>query len=169
MGQYQQWLLAQEIDRRLKAEVETLETELLYLKDRIAILEQAAPQTENVILRALQAYLRGQVGVESGWSGLPSPETPRLPFGQQVPYASLPSSQMGPAPKDMRAFFDQREQTHSTLPPPWLQLNRAAETGGTAHGVDAETRRLNENIQRWFERWHRESNSIEQPEGVKNE
>jgi hypothetical protein len=57
MGQYQEWLLAQEIDRQLKTEVEALETEVLYLKDRVAFLEQTVSETDNVILQALQAYL----------------------------------------------------------------------------------------------------------------
>src|SRR5579885_2281691 len=60
MGQYQQWLFAQEVDRHLRAERETLETELLYLQDRIAIMEQAVPEVENRILQALEQYFQAQ-------------------------------------------------------------------------------------------------------------
>ena len=61
MGQYQQWLHYQAIDRRLQTQVETLEAELAQLKEHLHILEQqqpeATPLTDNPIVQALFAYL----------------------------------------------------------------------------------------------------------------
>jgi hypothetical protein len=81
MGQYQQWLHYQEVDRRLRAELETLETELAHLQDSIhenpqAIQsssngemphEQPAFQMHNMIIRLLASGLNqhastGQAG-----------------------------------------------------------------------------------------------------------
>jgi hypothetical protein len=47
MGQYQQWLHYQEVDRRLRAELETLETELAHLQDSIHENPQAIPSSSN--------------------------------------------------------------------------------------------------------------------------
>lgn len=176
MGQYQQWLFAQEIDRRLKAEVETLETELLYLRDRIAIFEQAVPESENVILQALQEHLQNQAGaerqgeegsispMEPGWQGLPRLETPRAEMEGPAPYFPGMYSQMEMA-GDMLAFFEKRPQTDARFPA-WLrhERGRAAATRDGEHQVDEETRRLNENIQRWFKRWHRQMTGAAQSE-----
>lgn len=63
MGQYQQWLHYQEVDRRLRAELEALETELAQLKEVVclteAAFEQLPPQKENVLIRILAAGLNG--------------------------------------------------------------------------------------------------------------
>lgn len=190
MGQYQQWLLAQEIDRRLKAEVETLETELFYLQDRITILEQVVPATENVILQALTQHLQDQTGQKQQpgtstqsqtvtdeqeqpvWSALPRLETPSAPAapGEEiVPYLPRAYSQREMS-EDMLAFFDKRSQTDPKLSA-LLQRERqrASATGENAHLVDEETRRLNENIQRWFVRWHRQITAGAPTEEVENE
>jgi hypothetical protein len=61
MGQYQQWLHYQAIDRRLQTQVDTLEAELAQLKEHLHILEQqqpeATPLTDNPIIQALFANL----------------------------------------------------------------------------------------------------------------
>jgi hypothetical protein len=81
MGQYQQWLHYQEVDRRLRAELETLETELAHLQDsmhehpQVIQLssngeiphEQPALQMHNLIIRLLASGLNqyastGQAG-----------------------------------------------------------------------------------------------------------
>ena len=153
MGQYQQWLYAQEMDRRLRAEVESLETELLYLKDRVAILEQTLPETENVILHALLVYQRDQEnqasarmdssgsGPLSRWDNLPDAETPRPPAGSTAPYYFGLRSQQGLKPENMLTLFEQREHAY---PAPWQ--HRSEE-----RPIDTEIRTQNENIQRWFE------------------
>ncbi len=181
MGQYQQWLYAQEMDRRLKTEVESLETELLYLKDRIAVLEQTLPETENVILHALLAYQQNQAereqharartgrGVVSGplpsWDGLPSVETPQPPAMGTAPYYFGQRSEQGLLPGDMLAFFSKREQAN----PGQRQQQRADDNNVEKRPIDEETRVQNENVRRWFERWHREIDSRPQPEGWQHE
>ena len=61
MGQYQQWLHYQAIERRLRTQVETLEAELAQLQEHLNILEQqqleATPLTHNPIIQALLANL----------------------------------------------------------------------------------------------------------------
>jgi hypothetical protein len=189
MGQYQQWLLAQEIDRRLKAEIETLETEFFYLQDRITILEQVVPATENVILQALTTHLRDQAMPEqppeketqnqpavslqgqpsqAAEKGLTTPHTPTS-SEENIPYLPHAYSQRDMS-EDMLAFFDQRSQTDPKLSA-LLQRERqrASKAGESASLVDEETRRLNENIQRWFIRWHRQIANNEQAEEVKHE
>lgn len=169
MGQYQQWLYAQEMDRRLQAEVESLETELLYLKDRVAVLEQTLPETENVILRALLIYqrdqanreLQGRARADSGgsgqfprWSNLPNMETPQPSASSAAPYYFGQHSRQGLQPEEMLALFERREQV--ALP-------------GEPRSLDVETQVQNENIRRWFERWHREIVGAAQPEGRRDE
>jgi hypothetical protein len=53
MGQYQQWLHFREVDQRLRAELEALETELAQLQDQVNGLEQTFPYPDNQIIRAL--------------------------------------------------------------------------------------------------------------------
>ena len=61
MGQYQQWLHYQEIDRRLSKEVEALEAELAQLQACLDRLEQQPPDvkplTDNPIIQALSTHL----------------------------------------------------------------------------------------------------------------
>jgi len=182
MGQYQQWLFAQEVEQRLQGEVETLETELLYLWDRIAILEQSVPERENMILQALLAYGQDQADpdmtqdqataselAQSDWRGLPRLETPHMQAEEMTAYTPERSSQMD---EDMLAFFDQAGQAAAKSPSsawgPRARM-RATERVGEEQLVDEETRRLNENIQRWFVRWHRQITGAEQAEEARNE
>jgi len=61
MGQYQQWLQYQEIDKRLSTQVEALEAELAQFQESIDRLEQlqqdVVPLTANPIIQALVAHL----------------------------------------------------------------------------------------------------------------
>ena len=188
MGQYQQWLSAQEVDRRLRAELETLETELFYLQDRITILEQVVPATENVIVQALSAYLQqpenqqqpagkrtdtpphSQEQVEPAPRAASPAEAP-LPGGEAAREAVAPAprpSSRADLSADMLAFFDQRSQTDPKLSA-LLQRERQRAAGVSSHPIDEETRRLNENIQRWFMRWHRQVTDGVPAEEVENE
>lgn len=171
MGQYQQWLFAQEVERRLKVERETLETELLYLQDRITILEQSVPEAENMILQALQTHLRDQASEEekptqADWGDLPRVETPLAQTEEMAPHFPNMYSQMERS-RDMLAFFDRRGQTDAKLSawPPYESRDEESEEPL----VDEETRRLNENIQRWFIRWHQQITGTERSEEVRNE
>lgn len=187
MGQYQQWLLAQEIDRRLKAEIETLETELFYLQDRMTILEQVVPNSENMILQVLAAHLQQQDRQEQ-----PAREAKRGPAdssGQALPAGrrTVPGAGTPPDPAarneestpslprtyprdamtaDMLAFFEEHSQTDPDLSA-FLRRERQGPPAG--NGEDEETRRLNESIQRWFVRWHRQITSSVQEEETDDE
>ena len=61
MGQYQQWLQYQEIDKRLSTQVEALEAELAQFQECLDRLEQqqqdVVPLTDNPIIQALVAHL----------------------------------------------------------------------------------------------------------------
>jgi hypothetical protein len=151
MGQYQQWLFAQEVDRHLRAERETLETELLYLQDRITIMEQAVPEVENSILLALEAHFQVQARAEREQA-------------EETRHVHPPIERQNAA--DLQAFFDDQRHTDPTLTA-WMPQG-GGDVGG-AHVVDAETRRLNENIRRWFIRWRRQPVASERPEEVQNE
>lgn len=62
MGQYQQWLHYQEIDRRLRAQLEALEAELAQAQGRLDLLEQEQEQpaslADNPLIQALAAHLQ---------------------------------------------------------------------------------------------------------------
>ena len=161
MGQYQEWLRAQEVGKRLKGELETLEGQILYLKERITTLEQAVPETENVIAQALLAYWKNQSRhletAEASESAAPSQAAPGMEAPRQLsagpaPYLSGVYPPQRNVPRDMLAFFEEARNIN-----PNFSFSRGNEgPENEAPPVDAETRRLNENIQRWFERWHRE-------------
>lgn len=165
MGQYQQWLSAQEVRQRLKVEKETLETELLYLRDRIAILEQSLPEAENVILQALKEHLQLQP-TPGEWNALPELETPPKQAEGTTPTFPVLYSQMERG-ADMLAFFDSRGQAEPQVAA-W-HSGMGEQAVGEEHLIDEETRRLNESIQRWFVRWHRQITSTERSEEARHE
>ena len=57
MAQYQQWLYYQEVDRRLRAELEALEIELARIQEQLRTQEPNSPSADNIILRSLSASL----------------------------------------------------------------------------------------------------------------
>jgi hypothetical protein len=171
MGQYQQWLFAQEVDRHLRAEREALETELLYLQDRITIMQQSVPEAENTIVQALEAHFQAERSLaeaperEPLWGTLPHTETPGTRAGEPWHTPGLPAG--GQGAEDIQAFFDDQRHTDPTLAA-WTARGGARGVG-KEHVGDAETRRLNENIRRWFIRWRRQVVATERPEEVQNE
>jgi hypothetical protein len=174
MGQYQQWLFAQEVDRHLRAEREALETELLYLQDRITIMQQSVPEAENIIVQAMEAHFQAQVDTEQGlaaamrgpvWGALPHLQTPQMQAGGQWHTPGLPAEEQ--RAEDVQAFFEDQKHTDPTLPA-WAGRGATKAVGGE-HVRDAETRRLNENVRRWFIRWRRQVVASERPEEVQNE
>ncbi len=164
MGQYQQWLHYQEVDRRLRAELETLETELAHLQDSIhenpqAIQsssngemphEQPALQMHNMIIRLLASGLNQHAS-----TGLMS--RGRLPnFGppesqeassviEQHGEATTPHPEIVLLPEDMQAFFDEHSQTDPQHEIPWWLRN-------VVPGASAESMRTNRLVRRWIER-----------------
>jgi len=175
MGQYQQWLFAQEVDRHLRAEREALETELLYLQDRIAIMQQSVPEAENIIVQALEAHFQAEANALSSqaavseegsvWDALPQRQTPHTRPGEQWNTPGLPTQ--GQRAEDIQAFFDDQRHTDPTLAA-WTTRGESRVVVDAQAG-DAETRRLNENIRRWFIRWRRQVIAPERPEEVQNE
>src|SRR5260370_30658983 len=64
MGQYQQWLHYQEIDRHLRTQLEALEADLARLQECLHLLEQEQPEqltclADNPIMQLLAANLNG--------------------------------------------------------------------------------------------------------------
>lgn len=64
MGQYQQWLHYQAIDRRLRTEVEALQADLAQLQEHLHLFLEQQPQEvasliDNPIIQALFVYLQG--------------------------------------------------------------------------------------------------------------
>jgi hypothetical protein len=57
MGQYQQWLHFREVERRLRVDLEALETELAQVQEQLHTLNQTIPLSDNIIIRALAASL----------------------------------------------------------------------------------------------------------------
>ncbi len=63
MGQYQQWLHYQEINKRLGTQVEVIEAELAELQeclDRLGQQHELVSFTDNPIIQALVAHLPSQ-------------------------------------------------------------------------------------------------------------
>ena len=149
MGQYQQWLLCQEIDRRLRAELEALEIELAELQRKNAhLLEQQFPPANNIILRALSAGLNEPISPvnssseyieysnispasptaadQQGFSG--ESQSGALQFGNADLNTDNPGHQhlqpeMELLPHDMMAFLDEHSQTEPQLELPWWLRN----------------------------------------------
>ncbi len=162
MGQYQQWLYYQEVDRRLRADLEALEIELAQIQEQLSKLEQTIPPTDNIIIRALSASLHGQCRTQrppestastiSDAATASSSETTlapalyswgRLPnFGphdmeEPLPHPenSVPLTQhpeLALLPEDMAAFFDEHDQTEPQLELPWW-LSKVAASANSTH------------------------------------
>jgi hypothetical protein len=107
MGQYQQWLHYQEIDRRLRTQLETLEAELAQLQEQLHLLEQqlepATPLADNPIIQVLAAILNdhnvspnsttsySNVSMTSSASDLQSPEPGKSISPELLSWGGLPN------------------------------------------------------------------------------
>lgn len=87
MGQYQQWLLYQETEKRLRAQLEALEIELAQLEEDLHLLEQAEEQHEqpvspadNPIIQALATSLNKHNTPPNSTSGHAGPVFTSLPL-----------------------------------------------------------------------------------------
>src|SRR5579885_2361011 len=88
MGQYRLWLHYREVDRQLHSELELLEEKLAALQEQASRLQATAP-TDNIIIQALQGFLRTETETA------PTPETLS---GRQVtplPARTWPSRRRG--------------------------------------------------------------------------
>jgi hypothetical protein len=75
MGQYRLWLHYREVDRQLHSELELLEQKLVALQEQAGRL-QATASTENIIIQALQAFLRTETAAEAAPNGLTAEHAP---------------------------------------------------------------------------------------------
>jgi hypothetical protein len=163
MGQYQQWLLYREIDQRLRARLAELEAELAHLQEQARLLEPAWPHTDNEIIHALAAGIEFISPAALDGSGLPnfSPQEIQdtLYTGTPPQPPVTPRSELIPLPEDRTVDFYERSYTEPRLElPEWL-YNLAASPGTTdrTSPVDQQTIRTNRLVQRWIERWGRQS------------
>jgi len=196
MGQYQQWLHYQEIDRRLRATLDALEQELCQIESQSHGSQQSDMLLANPIISALSAHrataLNGHTfpqddtdtgnhsfaGEIAGQASNSSVETisaallhwGELPdFGQQalqppdhyeiLPSLSIDHAEIELLPEDMFAFFEEHSQTDPQLELPWW-LRKITITSGnddTSKPIDQESIRTNRLVQRWVERWGRQS------------
>ena len=198
MGQYQQWLHYQKIDRRLRATLDALEQELASLESQPGDCLQPAALLDNPIIFALFA---SQAASPNGHAPpldngdtrntLPTSEPywqlsngsaetisaallhwGELPdFGSRQPDPSQQHEILPPLffddpeiellPEDMFAFFEEHSQTDPQLELPWW-LRKITITSGddeTGKPIDQESIRTNRLVQRWVERWGRQSQS----------
>jgi len=158
MGQYQQWLLCREIDQRLRARLAELEAELSQLQERERLFEPAWPHTDNEIIHALVVSNELASSSALGWHGLPD-------FSQQEMQETSPQQsvtshfELIPLPGEGVVDFHDRGYTEPQFElPEWLS-NLAVSSGGTDHTspIDQQTIRTNRLVQRWIERWGRQS------------
>jgi len=117
MGQYQQWLHYREVDQRLRAELEALETELSQLQDQVSRLEQTCPSPDNQIIRALTISMEREAQPTStSSSDVFSVESPldALPDTNESSHVLSPSLQHRGAlpdfsPQEMQESFQNGE------------------------------------------------------------
>jgi hypothetical protein len=209
MGQYQQWLHYQTIDRRLRATLEALEQELAALESQSGECPQSAALLDNPIISALFASLAASANhhappQENGDDpyALPTSEPygqapngsaetisaallhwGELPdFGSRQPNPSQQHEMLPPLffdhpeiellPEDMFAFFEEHTRTDPQLELPWW-LRKITITNGddeTGRPIDQESIRTNRLVQRWVERWGRQSQSgfTSESEGIRD-
>ncbi|MEO6889153.1 MAG: hypothetical protein ABI456_07880 [Ktedonobacteraceae bacterium] len=97
MGQYQQWLLYQEINQSLQAQLEALEAELATLQERARLLEHAIPQADNQLIQALTQGLLEEPG--NNQEAISSPDAQPLSLPPTILSASSgEGSAVWPAP-----------------------------------------------------------------------
>jgi hypothetical protein len=196
MGQYQQWLHYQKIDRRLRATLAALEQELAEMESRPGGDQQPALLLDNPIISALCASLAANLnghalpqdngavsnhmpaaepygqaangGAETisaallHWGELPDFNSRQLQATQQqdmLPPLSFDQPEIELLPEDMFVFFEEHSQTDPQLELPWW-LRKITITSGddeTGKPIDQESIRTNRLVQRWVERWGRQS------------
>lgn len=198
MGQYQQWLHYQKIDRSLRATLAALEEELAALESQGGDSPQFDALLDNPIICALFATLSASANghvppLEHGdaRNALPGSESNGQPsngsaetisaallhwgelpdFGSGQPHPSQQHEILPPLffdhpeiellPEDMFAFFEEHSQTDPQVELPWW-LRKITITSGddeTGKPIDQESIRTNRLVQRWVERWGRQSQS----------
>lgn len=197
MGQYQQWLQYQEIQKRLSSQAEALEADLRQLQIYVNQFEQqqatesSVSLIDNPIVQTLIAHLSSRAASaqhrtdsldeetnpdEPGdsispalksWGELPAFEPYEIkesaPLNNQAP-SFLNHTEIELLPEDMIAFFDEHEQTDPQLELPWWlrKITISSKDEQSSKPIDHNTVRTNRLVQRWVERWGRQSTSVQQ-------
>ena len=190
MGQYQQWLHYQEVDRRLRATLDALEQELAQIESQSNGSQQPATPLANPIISALSAHMATSLNghafpqddadtchhnpsgqAEHGetisaalmhWGELPDFDAQGTHPPRQYeiqPSLSIDHPEIELLPEDMFAFFEEHTQTNPQIELPWW-LRKITITIGdeeTSKPIDQESIRTNRLVQRWVERWGRQS------------
>jgi hypothetical protein len=163
MGQYRQWLQRREIDQLLRAQLKTFVKELARVDEQISLLANNTLQVDNVIIQTLLKEF--QVEASSV-------------FVSDVPVqASLtPLSAAYLLPTDMQTFLE----THDPIAPETKKTRRlpnimhssyGMSSDGSTSPVDQQSARVDQVVERWFERRTRfaqgtSSNQEEQKESM---
>jgi hypothetical protein len=157
---------------------------LLHLLVQATNLNFAPPQADSshngaetplssTQMSAVEGYdAAGAEGETNGlfpWNGLLDV---RMPADREatVPSTPLAHPQIELLPEDMGPFFDEHTQTAPQLQLPWWMRQRVATPPpGQANQrnipIDQERMRNNREIERWLERWRRQSGNAEQEGG----
>ena len=102
------------------------------------------------------------------WGGLPNfgpREIEGYAPGAENDSSSVSHPEIELLPEDMLAFFDEHAHTDPRLELPWW-LRKITVSSNNAEGarpIDQETRRTNRLVQRWIERWGRQSSAAPVP------
>lgn len=196
MGQYQQWIHSQEIDRKLRKTRKALEEELAELESQLdsVFLEQItqqsfslshsqrmaeglteAPLSTNPIVAALLANLNPSYGYdavlpEEAYSRDDLQDQPAAPNSQasQEPWWLVNRPDMDLLPEDMHAFIDEHTMTNPQIELPWWLKNITNSTRYAGDGRTGEQGNIQTNrlVQRWIERWGRPSSPVPEQEIV---
>lgn len=158
MGQYQQWLLYQEIDKSLRRTRQALEEELALLESQLDTVffeqqdEDEYPLNGNPIISALfaslessNAYLSDQPYMENASFTAPSWQ----PAGEPV---------IELLPEDMNAFLDEQSNTEPRMELPWWlsRITNGTNESGEDSAPELGGNNTNRLVQRWIERWGRQ-------------
>ncbi len=209
MGQYQQWLHYQEVDRRLRSTLEVLEIELARLESQLdscfleQLMQQANPLATNSILSTLltqkSASTNGHIPSNNEASsfsqtneqeyaashetlspelldrgGLPDSGPQQIEQMGQMgqmgqadhfldlpPFPSASHPEIELLPEDMLALMDAHAQTDPQVELPWWlrKITIASSDAESGRPIDQESIRTNRLVQRWVERWGRQSST----------
>ena len=209
MGQYQQWLHYQEVDRRLRSTLEVLEIELARLESQLDsfFLEQLMQQDNPLATNSILSTLLTQKGASTNGHIPSNNEASSFSQTNEQEYAAshetlsselldrgdLPDSgsqqieqmgqmgQMGQADhfldlppfpsashpeiellsEDMLALMDAHAQTDPQVELPWWlrKITIGSSDAESGRPIDQESIRTNRLVQRWVERWGRQTST----------
>lgn len=171
MGQYQQWLHYQHIDRRLRATLAALEQELVGLESQSSDYPPSAALLDNPIICALFAFLTASANDYvprnhgDAHNTIPASEIYEQASNGSaesiLPPLSFDHPEIELLPEDIFDFYEEHSQTDPQLELPWWLRNITITNGDDETGkpIDQESIRTNRLVQRWVERWGRQSQS----------